>query len=100
MNYSKTSKSCLIIKIVIVHMEASGPKWVNTILNIIGVNTLRLGGLHIQNVKFSFFEILYSSIKCKFLELSVNSKLKTGLHTSLIQFLIIIFHFKVSSEKP
>ena len=29
------------------YMEASEPKWVNPVLNIIGVNSLRLGGLHI-----------------------------------------------------
>ena len=28
-------------------MEASEPKWVNPILNIIEVNSLRFGGLHI-----------------------------------------------------
>ena len=28
-------------------MEASEPKWVKPVLNIIGVNSLRLGGLHI-----------------------------------------------------
>ena len=28
-------------------MEASEPKLVNPVLNIIGVNSLRLGGLHI-----------------------------------------------------
>ena len=31
--------------------EASDPMWVNPILNIIGVNSLRLGGLHIVSVK-------------------------------------------------
>ena len=29
------------------YMEASEPKWVNPVLNIIRVNSLRLGGLHI-----------------------------------------------------
>ena len=29
-------------------MEASEPKWVNPIFNIIGVNSLRLGGLQIH----------------------------------------------------
>ena len=28
-------------------MEAYEPKWVNPVLNIIGVNSLKLGGLHI-----------------------------------------------------
>ena len=36
------------IKTCILHMEASEPKCVNSILNIIDVNSLRLGGLHIQ----------------------------------------------------
>ena len=30
-------------------MEASGPKWVKPVLNTIGVNSLRLGDLHIIN---------------------------------------------------
>ena len=29
-------------------METSEPMWVNLILNIIGVNSVRLGGLHIS----------------------------------------------------
>ena len=29
------------------YMEASKPKWVNPVLDIIGVNSLRLGGLHV-----------------------------------------------------
>ena len=29
-----------------VNLKASEPKWVNSILNIIGVNSLRLEGLH------------------------------------------------------
>ena len=29
------------------YLEVSEPRWVNPILNIIGVNSLRLGGLHI-----------------------------------------------------
>ena len=32
---------------IILHMETSEPKWVNPTLNIIGVNSLRLGSLHI-----------------------------------------------------
>ena len=31
-----------------IEMVASEPKWVNPILNIIGVNLLRLGGLQIE----------------------------------------------------
>ena len=31
------------------YLEASKPKWVNPILNIIGINSLRLGGLHFRN---------------------------------------------------
>ena len=30
------------------YMEAFEPKWVNPVLNIIGVNSFRLGGLHIS----------------------------------------------------
>ena len=36
------------------YMEDSEPKWVNHILNIIGVNSLRFGDLHTQ------FELLTS----------------------------------------
>ena len=31
-------------------MEASEPKWINSILNIIGVNSLKLGGHHLSIV--------------------------------------------------
>ena len=31
-------------------MEASEPKWVNPVLNIIGVNSLRLGGLQLSSI--------------------------------------------------
>ena len=39
--------SYLIYDFSLVYMEASEPKWVNPLSNIIGVNSLRLGGLHI-----------------------------------------------------
>ena len=29
-------------------LEASEPKWVNPVLNNVGVNSLRLGGLHLK----------------------------------------------------
>ena len=32
-------------------MEASEPMWVNPILNIIGVNSFRFGGLHMVLIK-------------------------------------------------
>ena len=32
---------------ICIYMEASEPKWVNPVLNIIKVNSLSLGGLHI-----------------------------------------------------
>ena len=32
-------------------MEASEPKWVNPVLNIIGANLLRLGGLQINVIE-------------------------------------------------
>ena len=31
------------------YLETSEPKWVNSILNIIGVNSFRLGGLQIKD---------------------------------------------------
>ena len=43
--FNKTFR--LIHRFDFCNMEASKPKWVNPILNIIGVNSLRLGGLHI-----------------------------------------------------
>ena len=36
------------------HLEASEPKWVNLVLNIIGVNSLRLEGLHLTPIWFQF----------------------------------------------
>ena len=39
-------------------MEASEFKWVNSISNIIGVNTLRLGGPHIRLEKFNIWHIM------------------------------------------
>ena len=38
----------LILKFDVLKLEASEPKWVNPILNIIGVNSLRIGGLQIK----------------------------------------------------
>ena len=37
------------------YMESFKPKWVNSILDISGVNSLRLGGLHIirRMIKFN-----------------------------------------------
>ena len=35
-------------QIIIRNMEPSKPRWVPSILNIIGVNSLRLGGLQIK----------------------------------------------------
>ena len=40
-----------------INFEASEPKWVNPVLNIIGVNSLRLGGLQI-NLSFTFYRFL------------------------------------------
>ena len=39
----------------LIYMEASESKWVNPILDIIGVNSLRLGGLHIVMHSWRFF---------------------------------------------
>ena len=39
------------------NMEASKPKWVNSILNIIGVNSLRLGCLLINSVSPQYVTI-------------------------------------------
>ena len=40
------------------YFEASKPKWVNAKLNIIGVNSLRLGGLHIYTQKIGKLKLL------------------------------------------
>ena len=36
------------LDIIVRNMKAFGPKWVNYILDIIGVSSLRLGDLHIH----------------------------------------------------
>ena len=43
------------LKFILEHMEAFEPKWVNPVLNIIGVNSFRLGGLQILLKWVSFF---------------------------------------------
>ena len=44
------------------YMEASEPKLVNPVLNIIGVNSLRLGGLHmLLDYKVSYFNICFQN---------------------------------------
>ena len=60
-SYSKPIKinnklNNLYFYIVIPNIEATKPKCVNPILNIIGVNSLRVGGLN----------ILYSGLKCRY----------------------------------
>ena len=45
--YSWESKSITIILSFEIYMEVSEPKWVNPDAIQYGVNTLRLGGLHI-----------------------------------------------------
>ena len=42
--------SKLNLNLMYFDMEASEPNWVNSILNIIGVNSLKLGGLHVIEV--------------------------------------------------
>ena len=48
--YSTVFKFIFLYKLIFVlmddYIEGSEPKWVNPILNIIGVSSLRLGGLH------------------------------------------------------
>ena len=52
------------------YIEASEPKWVNPVLNIIEVNSLRLGGLHLLVVlKVIQVELLYNFNET---ELNVN----------------------------
>ena len=49
--YFEVKVSCnlnlVVIYLATKNLEVSEPKWVNPVLNIIGVNTLRLGGLHL-----------------------------------------------------
>ena len=47
-------------------MEASEPKWVNPVLNIMGINSLRLGGLHKSFSNISMITDLWS---CNCLEI-------------------------------
>ena len=42
------------------HIKASEPKWVNLILDINGVNSLRLGGLHMQSLYINSINIIFS----------------------------------------
>ena len=50
------------------YMKASEPKWVNSITNITGGNSLRLGGLHINlNVKFLWLFIIKTLLKDHFI---------------------------------
>ena len=42
-------------------MEASEPKWVNPVLNTVGVTLLRLGGLHIIIIITIFLIIIIST---------------------------------------
>ena len=42
---------CLTMSINYLYIEASDPKWVNSVLKTIGVNSLRLWGIHMLLVK-------------------------------------------------
>ena len=46
---------CLDHTILLYYLEVSEPKWVNHILNTIGFNSLRLGGLYSLNFNPSFY---------------------------------------------
>ena len=41
----------IIIDLIILHLKASESKWVNSVLNIIGVNLLRIEGLPFSNFR-------------------------------------------------
>ena len=64
-NSKKTENSTiqfiLNLNLVNVYLKASEPKCINSILNIIGVNSFRLGGLHIM---FLYINLLSLIIIC------------------------------------
>ena len=59
---------------ILYDMEASEPKWVNSVLNIIEVNSLRLGGLYIITHNISQIK----EVKRFFIKNSNHSEHKNG----------------------
>ena len=85
------------------HMEASEPKWVNLILNIYGVNSLRLGVLHVISNNHLTHKRVFSllrSLNCP-QGITKGSKWLHSLHTiyylltskgKTVIFIIFYFH--------
>ena len=68
-------------------MVASEPKWVNPVLNIIGVNSLRLGGLQLTNmVYFSLYMIEYLLIVYSIDAFVISKQFLYQIHIELIKF--------------
>ena len=47
-----------MLLLLISYLEASEPKLANFVINIIGVDSLRLGGLHFTSIYYMFWIIL------------------------------------------
>ena len=87
-------------------MEASEPKWVNHILNIIRVNSFRLGGLHIKTIFLKIHNLKNNSEFLKIIEkfitkLQINSVEGSTPHDQFYIFrLILIFISRVLIKNP
>ena len=66
-------KNCIVIE-TNEYMKASEPKWVNPILYIIGVNSLRLGGFLLSFVYLSEFNICLNKRKILFITDNESTK--------------------------
>ena len=77
-----------------IYMEVSEPKWVNHVLKAIGVNSLRLGGLHLNA---SWFILLFGGLQLisikltRLINLSKNMGIKPSYLSSLITEIMIYF---------
>ena len=65
-------------------MEVSEPKWVNPNLNIIGINSLRLGDLHIAKTIFSNIK-KNMNLKIQLRKLYKKQMLKFDLKVNVIK---------------
>ena len=68
-------------------IQASKPKWVNPILNTIGVNLLRLGGLHIIKRKYFIIRFTEKFLSTFLIRLINRSRISHGkVSNNLILF--------------
>ena len=79
------------------HIEASEPKWVNPVLNIIGVNSLRLRDIHILFIwlkidklnacnicwdKLNLIKLKYRKVKTSVINQTLEVKMQVSENTS------------------